>query len=103
MNMRCGIVLFLLCVTPLWAQDVLQQQAVDEAEEALEPKVTIHEDGRGVIEEYRLNGSLYMIKVTPAVGPPYYLIDTDGDGELESRRNELDPDVMIPAWIIFRW
>ena len=103
MNMRYGVVLFLLCVTPLWAQDVIQQQIVDEAEEVLEPKVTIHEDGRGVIEEYRLNGSLYMIKVTPFMGLPYYLIDTDGDGELESRRNELDPDVMIPAWMIFRW
>lgn len=103
MSMRYGVVLFLLCVAPLWAQDVIQQQTVDEAEEVLEPKVTIHEDGRGVIEEYRLNGSLYMIKVTPSMGLPYYLIDTDGDGELESRRNELDPDVMIPAWMILRW
>lgn len=103
MKMRCGVVLFLLCVTPLWAQDALQQQMVDEAEGTLEPKVTIHEDDRGVIEEYRLNGSLYMIKITPTSGVPYYLVDADGDGELESRRNELDPDVMIPAWMIFRW
>ena len=33
MKMRCGLVLFLLCVTPLWAQDVLQQQMVDERSE----------------------------------------------------------------------
>ncbi|MCF6218800.1 MAG: DUF2782 domain-containing protein [Gammaproteobacteria bacterium] len=99
-----GVVFFLFCMPPLWAQDVTaQQQAIDSAEQALEPKVTIHEDGRGLVEEYRLNGSLYMIKITPKVGHPYYLIDADGDGELESRRNELDPDVMIPAWMIFRW
>ena len=86
----------LLMLTPVFAEEVLPQQE-------LEPKVTIHEDGRGVVEEYRMNGALYMLKVTPKSGVPYYLVDADGDGELESRRNELDPDVMIPAWMILRW
>ncbi len=88
---------------PAMAEQDDRQQAIEEAEKALEPKVTITEDKRGMVEEYRMNGALYMIKVTPKVGPVYYLVDADGDGELESRRNELDPDVMIPSWMIFRW
>ena len=69
----------------------------------LEPEVTIRSDERGRIEEYRINGQLYMVKVTPAKGPPYYLMDTTGDGELESRRGEIDPKLLVPRWVIFRW
>ena len=80
--------------------------AEDEAPLVIEsgdPDVRTLEDSRGKIEEYRLNGVLYMIKITPKGGKPYYLVDADGDGELESRRNELDPDVMVPSWMLFRW
>jgi hypothetical protein len=73
------------------------------APDDLEPEVTIRRDGRGQIEEYRINGQLYMVKITPAKGPPYYLMDTTGDGELESRRGELDPKLLVPNWAIFRW
>lgn len=103
MKRCCGLLLLGLWVMPLWADELSQQQAIEAAEQAMEPKVTIHEDERGLVEEYRLNGALYMIKITPSVGKPYFLVDADGDGELESRRNELDPDVMIPSWMIFRW
>lgn len=71
--------------------------------DGLEPEVTIRSEGGGEIEEYRINGQLYMVKVTPAKGPAYYLMDTDGDGELESRRGELDPRLLVPHWVIFRW
>ena len=73
-----------------------------EAEE-LEPEVTIIKRGTDVIQEYRMNGQLYMIKVVPQVGFPYYLIDRDGDGELESRYNKLEPDILVPSWMIYRW
>ena len=33
-----------------------------------------------------------MIKVNPARGTPYYLVDTDGDGNLETRFNDLRGD-----------
>jgi hypothetical protein len=71
--------------------------------EDMEPEVTIRRQGDGQIEEYRINGQLYMVKVVPAKGPPYYLMDTNGDGELESRRGELDPRLLVPNWAIFRW
>lgn len=74
-----------------------------ESGETLEPDVTITRGEKEVIEEYRIHGKLYMIKVTPAAGPSYYLIDADGDGNLETRSNDLDPGFRIPGWVLFRW
>ena len=71
--------------------------------ETLEPQVTIRQKGEQTVTEYSVNGRLYMIKVKPAAGPAYYLADTDGDGELESRQSELDPGFLIPKWILFSW
>ena len=73
------------------------------AEDQLEPEVTIVQQGENVVEEYRLNGNLYMIKITPSKGMPYYLVDSDGDGMLETRRNSVDPEVIVPRWTIFEW
>ena len=50
-----------------------------------------------------MNGLLYMVKIIPGIGPPYYLIDGDGDGYLESRYNNLEPGIMVPQWMIYRW
>jgi hypothetical protein len=69
----------------------------------MEPEVTIkHRDGE-TIEEYRINGRLYMIKVMPDKGLEYFLIDSDGNGSLDARSNQLDPQLMIPSWILFKW
>lgn len=68
-----------------------------------EPEVTIIQRGRDVIEEYRVQGRLYMIRVIPRRGVPYYLVDTDGDGNLETRRNEMTEDLLVPNWTLFRW
>ena len=75
----------------------------DSATEELEPQITIRREEERVVEEYRMNGQLYMIKVTPKNAEPYYLVDADGDGQLEHRMDELDPKIMIPSWTIFRW
>ena len=72
-------------------------------QEELQPEVTITHRKDAEVEEYRINGQLYMVKVTPVVGPPYYLIDTTGDGNLNLRRSELDPAFLVPSWMIFRW
>ena len=71
-------------------------------DEGVEPEVTIRKRGEDTIEEYRVNGRLYMVKITPDAGPPYYLIDTDGDGSFETDENELDPPE-VQQWILFRW
>lgn len=72
-------------------------------DEEMEPQVTIIKRDDAEIKEYRMNGALYMIKVTPVAGPPYYLIDTTGDGDLNARRSELDPAFVVPSWMILRW
>ncbi len=69
--------------------------------EDMEPEVKIIKKDKATIEEYRVNGVLYMVKIIPNIGPPYYLIDGDGDGYLESRHNELEPGV--PQWMLYRW
>jgi hypothetical protein len=72
-------------------------------DEEIEPEVQIIKRDDKTIEEFRVNGRLYMIKVTPKNAPPYFLIDTDGDGAMEAQRSEIEPDLMIPHWVLFRW
>ena len=68
-----------------------------------EPEVRIISRPQETVEEYRVGGALYMIKVTPTQGVAYYLVDTDGDGNLETQRNALEPRMAIPGWVILRW
>ncbi|BBJ00574.1 hypothetical protein FGKAn22_22660 [Ferrigenium kumadai] len=64
-----------------------------------EPEVTITTEKEQTVEEYRANGKLYMIKVTPKHGVPYYLIDDRGDGKF-SRQESLDSGLRVPRWVI---
>jgi len=73
-----------------------------ESGEQIEPQVTIIRQEDKIIEEYRINNNLYMVKITPVVGMTYYLIDHDGDGKLDVRKNELD-DVIVPQWVLLTW
>ena len=41
-----------------------------------------------VIEEYRVAGQLTVVKITPRRGPTYYLVDSNGDGKLDSSKGE---------------
>lgn len=72
---------------------------IDDA--ALEPQVTIRKKGEDKVEEYRINGQLYMIKVTPPHGTPYYLVDPKGNGGFV--RQELmgtEKSLAVPMWVI---
>lgn len=71
--------------------------------EQLEPTVTIREEEDRLVEEYRYNGVIYMVKVTPQIGPPYYFIDTDGDGNLETSPNKGLEPVQPVHWKIKTW
>lgn len=68
-----------------------------------QPEVTIVQRKDAKVEEYRLNGRLYMVKVTPFVGPPYYFVDRDGDGLMESRINGRGAEPRVPQWTILSW
>lgn len=92
-------------VPPPPALEATQEATPPAAEDepaAPEPEVTIIKRKEEIIEEYRVNGQLYMVKITPNKGYPYYLIDTDGDGSFETRRNELD-NPPVTQWKILRW
>ena len=67
------------------------------------PEITIKRRGKKTIQEYRINGELYMVKIVPDVGPAYYMIDSNGDGNLNVRRSDLERNLKIPQWVLFRW
>lgn len=68
-----------------------------------EADITLIERPDGIIREYRIAGRLFMVEVVPVIGPRYYLIDTTGDGMLDTRREGLGPDFVPPQWILFQW
>jgi hypothetical protein len=70
--------------------------------ETVEPEITIIETEKKTIYEYRVRGQLYMVKVQPQIGPPYYLLDTTGDGQLDTQRDRVWNN-SIPQWVLFRW
>ena len=67
-----------------------------------EAGVNIIKQTETTVEEFRSGGRLYMIKVTPKVGPPYYLVDDRGDGKF-ARQESLDSGLRPPQWIIHRF
>jgi hypothetical protein len=71
-----------------------------ELDSALEPQVTTVKRGNETVEEYRMGGKLYMMKVTPNIGAPYFLVDHHGDGTF-TRQNAHDTGLRPPMWVIY--
>ena len=99
------MILLLALVAPVAAQ---QLEPIPEppplpegVDESLEPEVTIIQRGEDKVEEYRIRGRLYMVRVTPPHGVPYYLVDQQGDGVMV--RQEARPRVAVPMWVIGTW
>ncbi|HTY99474.1 MAG TPA: DUF2782 domain-containing protein [Rhodocyclaceae bacterium] len=68
-------------------------------DESPEPQVTIVRKGEDKVEEYRMNGHLYMMKVTPPDGVPYYLVDEQGNGSW-AKKSATDSGIRVPMWVI---
>jgi len=107
--MRAPIAFLLLALTlPVYAEggqplpEPPSAPAGMELDPALEPQVTIIKRGEEKVEEYRIGGRLYMMKVTPPHGVPYYLVDYKGDGQF-SRQDNLDSGVRVPQWVLIRF
>lgn len=64
------------------------------------PTITIREEKGTRYEEYRKQGKIYQIKVTPPTGVPYYLIDEEGKGQYV-RANQ--PVTRPPMWLILQF
>lgn len=71
--------------------------------EEMEPDITIIRKGKQTIQEYRRAGKLYMIKVIPDIGPPYYFIDKNNDGVMDVRRDDANRESNINMWKILEW
>jgi hypothetical protein len=71
-------------------------------EESFEPEVTIVQRGEERIEEFRVKGQLYMVKVTPAHGKPYYLVDPHGEGHFV-RYEGIGRQLAVPMWVLFEF
>ncbi len=94
-----------LVAAPLWAQaptpapDVKPPEVVP-LDDSLEPQVTIKKRENDTVEEYRVNGRLYKIMVTPKNGAPYTLIDKKGDGSFVPVDGPGSPSLSVPMWVI---
>jgi len=84
---------------------VFSAEDVDPAliDESLEPEINIQQFDNREVQEYSINDRVYMIKITPKHGFPYYLVDPDGTGEMEYKRDTLGLEVNPPQWTLFRW
>lgn len=70
---------------------------------APQPDVTTRTEGDQTIQEYRINGKLYMTRVTPRHGRPYILMDQRGDGTFSKLDNTLDGQVRVPQWVLLEF
>jgi hypothetical protein len=64
-----------------------------------EPSITIRNKGGERIEEYRIKGKLYMVRITPPKGKPYFLIDQMGRGEFTRHEGPVAPTA-VPQWVL---
>lgn len=109
MNYPILSMVLMLVLMPLhaYAQNDAQEEKepLPEVErgETIEPQVTIIEEEGRTVHEYSVNGHVYMVKIVPEGDyPPYYLLDLDGDGMMDVRRDGPD-DIAVPQWVLFRW
>lgn len=64
------------------------------------PDVTIIETRERTIQEFRQNGVIVLVKITPKNGKPYYLAPRDptrGWDDLERA------EALVPRWVILRF
>ncbi len=80
----------------------LEPAPPEEARKAIEVKRHRRKDG-ALVEEYRIGGRVYMVRITPKIGRPYVLYDRDGDGVLETRLPGNQKKIAPPMWILKRF
>jgi len=87
---------------PIETPDVKQDKPNEEQKQFPIPELVIRYKDGAKIEEYRVNGQLRYSKITPKVGPAYYLVDSDGDGMFDQRFDHL-ANPPIQQWLLYSW
>lgn len=105
---RTLIALLLAAALPAFAQQRPALEPIPEPPpppsdlgEIDEPEVTIVKRGEDTVQEYRVRGRLYMVKVTPRHGVPYYLVDRVGKGQMV--RDDNAYEMAVPMWVLQSW
>jgi hypothetical protein len=96
-------VLALLATPVVTAQPALSDLDLRVTDADIQPKVTLTEHENRTVEEYRVNNNVYMVKITPTVGAPYYLVDQDGSGDMTWNRGRPGLDMQVPQWALATW
>ena len=102
------IALLLVWVAPLAAQtraDVppmpdTRPPPMEILDDSVQPQVSIIKRDGATVEEFRVNGRLYKIRVTPENAPPYTLVDQKGDGSFVPHDAPGTPQLSVPMWVI---
>ena len=63
-----------------------------------QPEVRVYQNGPDTVEEYRMNGKVYMVKVTPQGAPAYFMMDEDGKGVMQ--RVSPSQQQVTPRWVL---
>ena len=65
-------------------------------------QVSTRVEGDNTIQEYRVNGKVFMTRVTPRHGRGYVMLDQRGDGTF-TRMDMLEPGLRVPQWVLFEF
>ncbi|MBK1703138.1 DUF2782 domain-containing protein [Halochromatium glycolicum] len=90
-------------ITTAWPQPPLSELDLRVTEADIAPQVRVRDYANRTVEEYSVNNNVYMIKITPTAGAPYYLVDSDGSGDMEWNRGQPGRDMEVPQWALFSW
>jgi hypothetical protein len=95
---------------PVWAaapgnaellEEVPSPPKIIEGQPIDQPTITKRKDGENQLEEYSINGDVYMVKVTPPSGKPYYLHREDRNGDWVN--DGPTRPLSVPKWTLFRF
>lgn len=101
--------LLLLAITaPVFAQKAPEVKSAPDVrpppmeilDDNIQPQVTIKKRDGETVEEFRVNGRLYKVRVTPEHGVPYTLVDQKGDGTFTPIDGPGAPALSVPMWVI---
>jgi hypothetical protein len=67
--------------------------------DALEPTVTVYSEAEREVEEYRLRGRLFAMRVKVKQAPSYWLIDLDGSGRMVPGQG-IGTSISMPQWVL---
>jgi len=99
------VLLMALSILPAGATALAQPALADldlrVTADDIRPQVQIRNYENRTVEQYSVNGNTYMLKITPSAGAPYYLVDSDGSGDMTWSRNR--PNLSVPQWTLLSW